>query len=146
MWQRLFDSWHVLDLPLPLFCGDAVVKVISVFAVIRVSVWTVSRKVAFVERWQLSRCSHYLKVQLYSKKSKKYSSFFAGKNEIFFRRGAYVPSLDLKAHRFAYRGGNNVPVDILLYYCCSLNRSSFFFLFVAFLSVLRHFFKAMLLV
>ena len=57
-----------------------------------------------------------------------------------------MPSLDLKAHRFSYRGGNNIPVDILLYYCCSLNRSSFFFLFVAFLSVLRHFFKAMLLV
>ena len=55
-----------------------------------------------------------------------------------------MPSLDLKAHRFSYRGGNNIPVDILLYYC--LNRSSFFFLFVAFLSVLRHFFKAMLLV
>ena len=73
---------------------------ISAFAVIRVSVWTVSRKVAFVERWPLSRFR--LKVQLYSKKGKKYSSFFAGKNEIFFRRGAYVPSLNLKAHRFAY--------------------------------------------
>ena len=57
-----------------------------------------------------------------------------------------MPSLDLKAHRFSYREENNIPVDILLYYCCSLNRSSFFFLFVAFLSVLRHFFKAMLLV
>ena len=44
MWQRLFDSWHALDLPLPLFCGDAVIKVISVFDVIRVSVWRGGRK------------------------------------------------------------------------------------------------------
>ena len=88
-----------------------------------------------------------LKIQLYSKKSKKYSSFFAEKNETSFnRRGTYVPCLNLKTHDFTYWAGNNVPVDILLYYCCSLNRSSFFFLFVAFLSVLRHFFKAMLLV
>lgn len=82
---------------------------------------------------------------MYNKKSEKYSSFFAEKNETSFRRGTYVPCLNLKTHDFAYWGGNNVPVDILLYYCCSLNRSSFFFLFVAFLSVLRHFFKAMLL-
>ena len=32
LWQWLFDSWHALDLPLPLFCGDAVVvKVFSAF-------------------------------------------------------------------------------------------------------------------
>ena len=66
-----------------------------------------------------------------------------------------MPSLNLKTHRFTYWGGNNVSGDMLLYCnicacllcCCSPNRtSSLFLLFVAFLALLHHCFKALLLV
>ena len=60
------------------------------------------KKSGFCGEVAIVKMKSLLKIQMYNKKSEKYSSFFAEKNETSFRRGTYVPCLNLKTHDFAY--------------------------------------------